>query len=144
MIRLSNSAKRTPVPFVEHKRVALRAYTALAEMCNGTARREEWLDLADSVNVVEALRAIGKIDHDDVDVAVQSAIDGLMVAIKCPDGMMRMGQAATYAMRQLVTWHDEAIGKLSRGTMFEALDLVHQRIHDPNGCQANGLFVAKV
>lgn len=140
-IRLNKSTARQPVPAMEHKRVALAAYTALAEMCNGTARREEWEDLAASVNVVEALAIMEKLPVAEVSPAVQLAIDGLRVAIKCPDGMMRMGQAATYAMRQIVTWHDDAIGRLSRGVLYEAWDLVQRRIADPQANESNGLYV---
>lgn len=144
MVKMSNTTRRLPVPPGEHRRVALRAYTALAEMCNGTARREEWIDLSENVNIVEALRAMDCLPDDEVPPAIQLAIDGLMVAIKCPDGMMRMGQASTYAMRQIVTWHDEAIGKFSRGTMYAAAEMVNARISDPKGGPENGLFVAWV
>ncbi len=140
-IRINPSTAKLRVPVGEHKLVALTAYTALAEMCNGTARREEWQDLASSVNVVEALACMGKLPEAEVSPAVQLAIEGLMVAIKCPDGMMRMGPAATLAMRQIVTWHDDAIGKFSRLTLWEAWEMVQQRIADPKANASNGLFV---
>lgn len=124
---------------------ALAAYTALAEMCNGTARREEWQDLADSLNVVEALAVMGRLPSgvtaEQVAETTQLAIDGLMVAIKCPDGMMRMGQKATYAMRQIVTWNDEAIGKYSRMSLYEAWEMVQKRVADPKADASNGLYV---
>ena len=140
-IRLNAATARRRVPLTEHKRVALRAYTALVEMANGTARREEWHDLADSVNIVEALSTMGKYDAAIVDPLVRQAIAGLMVAIKCPDGMMCMGAAATLAMRTLVTMHDEAIAKFSIGTMYEANALVLAKISDPTANESTGLYV---
>lgn len=141
-IRLaSHSALRRPVHAVEHKRVALRFYTALAEMVNGTARREEWLDLSDSVNIVDALGVMGKYELTEVRPHVDAAIDGLMVAIKCPSGMMRMGAASTYAMRHVVTLHDEAIARFSAMTMREAWEMVVQKIADPRSTAETGLIV---
>lgn len=141
MIRLNPAVKRKPVDLGEHKRVALRAHTALAEMINGTARIEEWQDLSESVNIVEALRILEKVPAEGLEAAVQAAIDGLMVAIKCPNGMMRMGAASTAAMRHVVTLHDDAVGRLSRGTLYEALELVTRRIYDPAADESTGLFV---
>jgi hypothetical protein len=141
MIRLNPANARRRVPMTEHKRVALRAYTALAEMCNGTARRDEWQDLSESVNVVEALSVMGKYDKAVVDPLVSQAIAGLMVAIKCPDGLMSMGAAATLAMRTLVTMHDEAIAKFSVGTMYSAHEMVLAKICDPTANESTGLYV---
>lgn len=143
MVRLSSATRKQRVPVAEHNRVALRFYTALAEMVNGTARREEWSDLADSCNVVEALGTLGKYDAAVVAPLTQQCIEGLMVAIKCPDGMMRMGATATRAMCQVVALHDDAIAKFSRGSLYDAWELVQQRIYDPQGCEANGLFVVQ-
>ena len=131
---------KAPTPLVDHQLEALRVYTALAEMCNGTARREEWQDCADSVNMVEALATLGKCERAEVTPLVDTAIAGLMVAIKCPDGLMRMGAAATLALRTLVTMYDEALGKFARATMYEAWMLVLNRIADPKANESNGLF----
>lgn len=141
-IRLARTpALRKPVHAVEHKRVALRFYTALAEMVNGTARVEEFQDLCDSVNIVDALGAMGKYELTEVRPHVDAAIAGLCVAIKCPSGMMRMGAASTLALRHVVTLHDEAIGKFSHMTMREAWELVVQKIADPRASAETGLVV---
>lgn len=144
-IRLNPTTARQRVPLTEHKMVALANFTALAEMCNGTARREEWVDLSNSLNVVEALATMGRfpagVTGEEVAETTQLAIDGLMVAIKCPDGLMRMSAKATFAMRQIVSWHDEHIGKLARATLYDAWELVQKRIADPNANASNGLFV---
>ncbi len=76
---------------------------------------------------------MGKLPKEEVEPHVRSAIDGLLVAIKCPDGMMRMGQKSTFSMRHIVTLHDQAIGKFGRGTMYSAWELVLERVSDPNG-----------
>jgi len=132
--------KRTVRP-MEHRRVALRAFTALAEICNGTARTEEIIDLCDSINVVEALVTIGKCDDDSAPEHILKAMDGVRVAVKCPSGMMRMGQASTFSMRHIVTLHDLAVGRLSQGTLFEAWQLVMDKIADPAANESTGLFV---
>lgn len=126
MIRLSPANARRPVHALHANYVALRAFTALAMMVKGNARREEWLELADSCNTVEALVSMGKYDEASVRPQVDAAIQGLVVAIRCPDGMKRMGPAIQ-AMREVVTLHDEAICKFSSGTMAEAYRLVVER-----------------
>lgn len=140
-ITLSPVTARKPVPFGEHKRVALVAYTALSEMCNGTARIEEFHDLCATVNIVEALATMEKYDMAIVRPLVDTAIAGLEVAIKCPSGMMRMGASATAAMRHLVVLHDQAIAKFGRGTMYDADALVLRKIAE--GPHAQGLTVVQ-
>ncbi len=130
--QLSPSNARKPVSMGEHKRVALRAFTALAEMCNGTARLEEFQDLCDSVNVVDALGTMGKFDPEQTRALVDQAIAGLEVAIKCPPGLMRMSASSTFALRCIVSMHDEAISKFSAGTLFTAWQLVLAKIADMN------------
>lgn len=141
MVSLSSAMRKKPVPPMEHRAAALCMWTALAEMVNGTARREEWTDLANCLNVVEALRAMGRIAGEDLETHIQRGIDGLMVAIKCPDGMMRMGKDAMFSMRHIVTLHDDAIGRYSRQTLYDAHDLVVKRIADPKAGPHNGLYV---
>lgn len=141
MIRINAATPRKLTPMSQQRRVALRAYTALAELCNGTARMEELEDLTDSANVVEALATMGKFDAVAVSIWMTAAIVGFDVAVRCPTGMMRMGKDATWAMRNLVTMHDVAISKFSQGTMLEAWALVINKIRDPSSCAANGLIV---
>ena len=141
MIRINAATPKKLTPMSQQVRVALRAYTALAELCKGTARTEELEDLTDSANVVEALATMGKFDAVAVSIWMNAAIIGFEVAVRCPDGMMRMGKDATWAMRNLVTMHDVAISKFSQGTMLEAWALVINKIRDPSSCAANGLIV---
>lgn len=141
MIRINAATPKKLTPMSQQSRVALRAYTALSELCNGTARMEELEDLTDSANVVEALATMGKFDAVAVSIWMTAAIVGFDVAVRCPAGMMRMGKEATWAMRNLVSLHDQAIGKFSQGTMLEAWALVINKIRDPSSCAANGLIV---
>lgn len=141
MIRINAANPKKLTPLSQQRNVALRAYLALAELCNGTARMEELEDLTDSANVVEALATMGKFDAVAVSIWMNAAIIGFEVAVRCPDGMMRMGKDATWAMRNLVTMHDVAISKFSQGTMLEAWALVINKIRDPSSCAANGLIV---
>lgn len=131
---------KAPKPLAERRMEALRVYTALAAMCNGTARREEWQDCADCVNMVEALATQGNYKAADVAPLVTAAIAGLMVAIKCPDGMMRMGAAATLALRTLVTLYDDALGEFAPATMYAAWRLVVRQIDAPTA--SGGMFRA--
>lgn len=141
MIYVNAATPRKLIPAHQQKRVALRAYTALSELCNGTARLEELEDLTDSANIVEALATMGKFDAAAVAIWMTAAIEGFQVAVKCPPGMMRMGKDATWAMRNLVSMHDDAISKFSQQTMVDAWALVINKIRDPSACAANGLIV---
>ena len=127
-IRLSQFNAKKTVPTQEHKRVALRMHTALAVFLAGKGTREEFADIADAVNIVEALATAGKIDAAEVGPLVNTAIAGLVTAAKCPPGMMGFGPDAAAAARRIVCMHDEAIGKFSMSTMWEANDLVLSKI----------------
>lgn len=141
-IRVSNNGNRRPVPALAANRVALRAYTALAMMSEGTARREEWLDLADSANIVEALIDMGKFDHASVRPVVDAAVAGLVVAMRCPQGMMRMGPAIQ-AMREVVGLHDEAVSKFAQDTLHRAFQHVCDRIYTAQAANDPGVTVVE-
>lgn len=140
-IRLRNNGNRRPVHALAANRVALRAYTALAMMAAGTARREEWLDLADSANIVEALIELGKYD-EGARPLVDAAVAGLVVAMRCPQGMMRMGPAIS-AMCEVVGLHDEAVSKFSQDTLRRAFDLVCERIYTARAANDPGVTVVE-
>lgn len=127
-LRIANPGLRRPIPALEANRVSLRAWTALDFMARGTARKEEWLDMADSCNVVEALVEMGKYDEGSVRPHVDAAIQGLIVAMKCPPGMMRVGSALP-ALREVVTLYDEAVSKFSSGTMEQARQMVIEKCY---------------
>lgn len=123
-IVIKSTTLRRPMTTTQHRVAALRVYTALAEMSRARARRAEWLDLADSCNVVEALVGLGKIDAERTNPMLEAAKDGLIVAMKCIDGQMRMGRDHLLALQHVVTLHDDAIAKFSLATMFEAERIV--------------------
>ena len=125
--RAAPQSLRRPAQPIVVRREALRAYTALALMSDCQARIEEWLDLADQCNVAEALGAMGKVDAQTVQPKVDAAIAGLVVARRCPDGMMQMGQAIA-AMREVVSVVDDALQRFSVQTIAEAMNLVRSRI----------------
>lgn len=127
-VRLKSNPSKKQRPATPRVLAALCAHTALAEMINGTARREEWQDCADAVNVVDALAALNMYDMAAVRPLVDQSIEGLTVAIKCPDGMMRMGSEATKALKQVVCMYDDGIRKFSRSKIDEAWKLVTQKI----------------
>lgn len=141
-IRVSNNGNRRPVHALKANRVALRAYTALAMMADGTARREEWLDLADSCNIVEALVQLGKYDAASVRPLVDAAVAGLVVAMRCPAGMMRMGPAIK-AMAEVVGLHDEAVCKFSQDTLRQAFEAVCERIYSAKAAHDPGVTVVE-
>lgn len=141
-IRMRNNGNRRPVHALAANRVALRAYTALAMMAEGTARREEWLDLADSANIVEAMVEMGKFDEQSVRPIVDAAVAGLVVAMRCPAGMMRMGQAIQ-AMSEVVRLHDEAVAKFSQETLRRAFEIVCERVFSARAEKDPGVTVVE-
>lgn len=140
-IRLSQYNAKRIVPPGEHRRVALRSHTALAEFLKGAGTRSEWQDIADSVNIVEALGTMGKLDAAVVGPLVNTCMDGMVVAMKCPPGMMGFGPDAAAAARRIICLHDEAIGKFSSATMYEAWHLVLSKIADKTANAETGLIV---
>lgn len=129
------SDDKKPFNMAEHERRALRAWTAAHEMLNGTAGRAEWDDLADCINIVEALHDMGKLPSEIMHWVV-GAIDGMTFAVKHPEGQMRMHAAQMICLRHVVTHYDECIGKLARSTIFDAQRRVVAKIQlsriDPN------------
>lgn len=119
--------RRPPQPIVA-RREALRAYTALALMAECKAGLAEWRDLADQCNVAEALAIMGKLDAAEVQPKIDAAIAGLVVASRCPEGMMQMG-AAIASMREVVCMVDGALQRFSVQTLAEAMELVRSRIY---------------
>ena len=109
-------------------------------MSAGTARREEWLDLADSANIVEALIDLGKYDAASVRPNVEAAVAGLVVAMRCPQGMMRMGPALQ-AMREVVSLHGEAVCKFSQDTLRRAFEAVCDRIYTAKAANDPGVVM---
>ena len=67
-----------------------------------------------AANLVEALVEIGKYEATSVRPHVDAAIQGLVVGMKCPPGMMRIGSAMP-ALREVVTLYDDAVCKVQRG-----------------------------
>lgn len=115
--------------------MALVAWTATAEMINGTARREEWDDIADFVNIVEALHEMNKLGPETMH-WVLGAIRGLQFAITQPDGQMRMHAAEIVCLKHVTELYDGAIGRLATKTIEEARQRVIRKIQlsrlDPN------------
>lgn len=127
-LRAAPTSLRRPAQPSVARREALRAYTALALMSDCRARIEEWLDLADQCNVAEALAIMGKVDSSTVQPKVDAAVAGLVIARRCPDGMMQMGPAIV-AMREVVSVVDDALQRFSVQTITEATNLVRSRIY---------------
>jgi hypothetical protein len=126
---------KKPFNMAEHERRALRAWTAAHEMLNGTAGRAEWDDLADCINIVEALHDMGKLPAETMHWVV-GAIDGMTFAVKNPNGQMRMHATQMVCLRNVITIYDESVGKFSRGTILDAQKRVVAKIAlsrmDPN------------
>lgn len=113
----------------------LVAWTAAAEMINGTARRQEWDDIADCVNIVEALHEMNKLGPETMHWVV-GAIRGLQFAITQPDGQMRMHAAELVCLKHVIEAYDEAIRKFAAKTIEDARRRVVRKIQlsrmDPN------------
>ena len=130
--------KNQPTGKADHVRCALDVHTALALMLHGKARREEWASCADAINMVEALLFFGKVPADPYLGYVHKAIDGMVEAIECQPGQMRMNADAARALKAIVCQYDECIGKMARVTIDGAakrviLKIAEQRTNPENG-----------
>jgi hypothetical protein len=110
---------RKPLAERDRDRVALRFYTALDCFSRGVAGREEWHDCADAINLVEALCEVRKLEGALMG-AVARAINGMANAIKVPAGRMFLEGVELQALQAIVTAYDEALGRLSQGTIADA------------------------
>jgi len=101
----------------------LRMHTAVWAMTRGTARHEEWDDLADLLAVVDALARMAKVDPMLVAPLIQDAIDGLAVAYKVPSGQMRVPGPAAHALHGIVTLYDACLSRDGQETIRDAIRL---------------------
>lgn len=136
---------KQPINMVEHELLALRIHTAVWEMVSSCqARTEEWHDLADAINVVEALCDMGRIkDQDVVRYRLQRAQHGMVLARKQPNGRMGMRGHEAECLYQVVSTYDHALGTLSRGTMKEAYELVKRKILLAKASANDGVIVVE-
>lgn len=129
------TADKKPVDARRHMHLALVAWTAAAEMINGTARAQEWDDIADCVNIVEALHEMNKLGVETMH-WVLGAIRGLQFAAEQPDGRMRMHANELVCLKHVIELYDDAIGKFAEQTINQAKQRVIRKIQlsrsDPN------------
>jgi hypothetical protein len=135
---------RKPFSREEKRRLQLAAHTALWVMNNGTARREEWADLSDAINVVEALCDMGKLDGDLVMHWITRAIDGMVSAARIAPGRMRMPAEHAVCLRHVVAHYDYAIERLSRGSILGAREAVIRKIVLASAEGNHGLIVVDI
>ena len=128
-------AGKQPVDSRRYLHLALVAWTAAAEMINGTARSQEWDDIADIVNIVEACHEMNNLGAETMH-WVLGAIRGLQFAATQPDGQMRMHAADIVCLRHVMELYDDAIGRFAEKTIEEAKQRVIRKIQlsrvDPN------------
>lgn len=122
---MKNMKQAMSGPDLLMQRLAL--WTAVAEMINGTARNEEWSEIGDAVNMVEALCTMGKLPDSTMH-WVTGAIRGLVDAAKRENGLKRMPAADTVCMRHVATLYDDALCKFARITLVEAKTRVLRKI----------------
>ena len=108
----------------------LRLLTALHEMRKGTARRDEWSDLSDMVNVIEALAILGKIDREPAMQEVIAAQLGMVHAMRTHEahGRMEMPEAGYKALCALANRYQTAVERFSGQTFQDAAVYVCRRI----------------
>lgn len=135
---------RKPLDSSEALTESLRAYTAFYEMANGTARSEEWDDLADAINLVEALCDLERFkDTTSMLHFVDGATDGMKEAVQCENGQMRMRGHQTTALRVIVERYHESLTKFSRGTWHVARQRVLTKIQLANVDDRLGIAVLR-
>lgn len=121
------NAGKQPADPRRHMHLALVAWTAAAEMINGTARQQEWDDIADCVNIVEALHEMNKLGPETMH-WVLGAIRGLQFAVTQPDGQMRMHAAEIVCLKHVIELYDDAVGKFATKTIEDARQRVIRKI----------------
>lgn len=133
---------KQPMNMAEHEWLALQVHTALYEMINGTARPEEWRDLADAVNIVEALCDMGKVANVDiVRYRLDEATVGLKESSRYEPGLMHMHRDQALCLRSIISTYDRALGSLSRGTIREAKDIVIRKMRLAKASANEGVIV---
>jgi len=121
----------------ERTRCALRIHGSLELMRRGKAHRDAWHDLADSINMVDALTRMEKLDMAE---AVRFAHVGMVQAMKSPDpDAMEMDADYLEAVTACVKAYDEAMGRFSARTMLAAAKL--QRLLIQHGRAKDGVIV---
>jgi hypothetical protein len=140
-----SAAGKLPISRREHMRIALRVHTALWELRVGRGTREEWADLSDCINVIEALSDAGKLDCRRVMPFVTSAIAGMVEAAReLREGRpMAMAPDAVEAIRKLLCEYDPALGKFSEQTMKAATQAVILRVAEQRIKPDNGVMVVE-
>ena len=134
---------RMPVSMQEHGKVLLSILTALEELHRGRCRKEEWSDLCDAINVVEALVDLKKLDARAfgplIGEAHRAVIDAAGQIKERGWAVLPTGQFAI--LRRICGLYDAALGRLSAGTMSQAARVVMSRIVDQKRNPANGVVV---
>lgn len=118
---------RKPVHPRERDRVALRCFTAVDCFERGCARKPEWYDVADAVNIVEALCDAGKLSGTHMEF-VARAIEGMAEAMDHPEGSMRLDGPQLEALWRVVVAYDHALERFSGGTIAQAQTAVVMKI----------------
>ena len=106
-----------PCSQAEQDRVMLRVWTAYRCFTLGAAGREEWADVADALNIDEALCAIEKLDAATVMPLVTKAQAGMVAAMRCAPGPMVMAADELEALRQVCDRYDVALHRFSVSTL---------------------------
>lgn len=137
---------KQPISTAEHMSLALRVHTALWEMVSARAARvEEWHDLADAINLVDALCDLSKVPHKDMEVwryRIEEVQIGLAEARRqLPDGKMWIGTLRAQYLIEIVNFYDAALGKLSRGTLQEATEYVKRKIQLARASANDGVLI---
>lgn len=111
---------RQPMTEEDQRLYALRVWTAVDLMAAGKAGRDEWAHIADAINMVEALVFEKPDDFGDCKPLCDRAVGGMVEAIDCHPGPMRMNADAMRAVRLVAERYDGALQRLSRGTLDKA------------------------
>ncbi len=113
---------KLPLAPPERELKCLKIHTALYEMLNGTAGMQEWLDLADCINMVDALIRLRSpsVPIEPYRKLIDQAIEGMADAVECDEDRFHMGRQQVMALKYIVTKYEECLIRLSRGTLQRA------------------------
>lgn len=113
---------KLPIAPVEREMMCLKIHTALYEMLNGTAGMQEWLDLADCINMVDALLRMPSpsVPVEPYRKLIDQSIEGMADAVECQEARFHMHRQHVVALKHVVMKYEECLIRLSRGTLQRA------------------------
>jgi hypothetical protein len=110
-------------------KIRLLELTAIEAFAKGQATKEDWRQIADMVNISEAMTEDG-IGKDEVLPAIQSAQNALEQAHRrfTEKGVLGLSGLEIQALRELYQWHDLQRTSINRSRYEKAIQRVCNKV----------------